>query len=131
MMKSGVIQCIRTKHIDSFQKLFVLLFLYHHPGLAGTNRDIARQLYFGDEVGLTEIITDLEGVGLVEQVGEMYKLCNQPDIQFCLQNLAKAFDDPLTRQKILDQVISRSSTRDVTSKLMIRSGHPAPSTQNI
>lgn len=130
-MENRLFQCIRTKHIDSFQKLYVLLFLYHHPRLAGTNREIARQLYFGDEIGLTEIITDLEGVGLVEQVEGRYKLCNQSDIHFCLQNLAKAFDDPLTRQKILDQVISQPSTRDVVRKLIIGSGHPASSTQNI
>jgi len=126
-MNNGVIQCIRTKHIDSFQKLYVLLFFYHHPGLAGTNREIARQLYFGDEVSLTRIITDLKTVGLVEQVGERYKLCNQPDTHCCLQNLAKAFDNPLTRQKILGQVISRPLTRDVVGKLTIESGRPATS----
>ena len=130
-MKNRLFQCIRSKHIDSFQKLYVLLFLYHHPRLTGTNREIARQLYFGDEVGLTKIITDLEGAGLVEQAEGRYKLCNQPDIQVCLQNLAKAFDDPLTRQKILDKIISQPSTSDVVSKLIIGSGHPAPSTQNI
>lgn len=130
-MKNRLFQCIRSKHIDSFQKLYVLLFLYHHPRLTGTNREIARQLYFGDEVGLTKIITDLEEAGLVEQVEGKYKLYNQPDIQFCLQNLAQAFDDPLTRQKILDKIISQPSTSDVVSKLIIGSGHPAPSTQNI
>ena len=108
-MSNGISQCIRTKYIDSFQKLYLLLFLYHHPGFAGTNREIAKQLYYGDEAGLTNIITDLEMAGLVEQVEERYKLCDQPDIHFFLQNLAKAFDDPLARQKLLSQVISRSS----------------------
>ena len=103
-MNDVVASFIRVKHIDSFQKLCFLLFLHQHPELTGTSREFAELLYFGDVRLLEEIITDLQMVGLVDCVENRYKLHGEPDVRSCLQYLARAFEDPLAHQKILDQV---------------------------
>jgi hypothetical protein len=96
---------IRFRHIDSFQKLRFLLFLLEHPKLTGTISEFAELLYFGDVELLEEIIGDLQKAGLIECVEEnRCKLHDEPDVRSCLEDLAKAFEDPLTRQEILDQV---------------------------
>jgi hypothetical protein len=103
-MSDMVASFIRAKHIDSFQKLCFLLFLQQHPELTGTSREFAERLYFGDVRLLEEIITDLQMVGLIDCTENRYKLHDEPDVRSGLQYLAKEFEDPLARQRILDQV---------------------------
>jgi hypothetical protein len=103
-MSDVIASFIRVKHIDSFQKLCFLLFLHQHPELTGTSREFSERLYFGDVPLLEEIIADLQMVGLVDCVENGYKLHNGPDVRSCLQYLTGAFEDPLARQEILDQV---------------------------
>jgi hypothetical protein len=103
-MSDMIASFIRVKHIDSFQKLCFLLFLHQHPELTGTSREFSERLYFGDVRLLEEIIADLQMVGLVDCVENGYKLHNGPDVRSCLQYLTGAFEDPLARQEILDQV---------------------------
>ena len=102
-MNKGISQDIYSKQIDSYQKLHLLLFLYQHPEMKGTYQEFAERLYFGDTVLLAKILADLQLVGLVEQVDRRYKLCNKPAAKAYLQRLARAFDDPLTRQEILSR----------------------------
>ena len=108
-MDNIVVDFIRAKRIDSFQKLYVLLFLYQHPKLVGTSQKLADQLYLGHLSLVEEILNDLRRVGLVDGVGSRYKLCNDSKIGSCLQSLAEAVKDPLARQEILDQVRSGTS----------------------
>ena len=103
-MSDMIASFIRIKHIDSFQKLCFLLFLHQYPELTGTSREFAERLYFGDVRLLEEIIADLQVVGLVDCVGNRYKLKDGPDVRSSLQYLTGAFEDPLTRQEILDQI---------------------------
>jgi hypothetical protein len=103
-MINMVISFIRAKHIDSFQKLCFLLFLHQQPELTGTSHEFAELLYLGDVRLLEEIITDLQMVGLVVCVEKHCKLHDEPDIRSHLEDLARAFEDPLTRQEILDQI---------------------------
>lgn len=103
-MGDMVASFIRAKHIDSFQKLCFLLFLHQHPDLIGTSQEFAERLYLGDVQLLEEIITDLQMVGLVDCVENRYKLRNEPNVRSRLQYLARSFEDPLSRQEILDQV---------------------------
>jgi hypothetical protein len=103
-MSNTVASFIRAKHIDSFQKLFFLLFLHQHPALTGTSREFAELLYLGDVRLLEEIITDLQTVGLVVCAENRCKLHDEPDIRSHLEHLARAFEDPLIRQEILDQI---------------------------
>lgn len=98
---------IRARHIDSVQKLYILLFLYQHPKLVGTSQQLANQLYLGHLTLVEEILNDLHGVGLIDRVGNRYKLCNDPQVGACLQSLAEAAKNPVARQDLLAQIGSR------------------------
>ncbi|GAB4407309.1 MAG: hypothetical protein Fur0044_00120 [Anaerolineae bacterium] len=104
-MNDMVVKFIRTKRIDSFQKLRFLLFLYQRPGLTGTCQELARQLYLGDEVLVRRIIADLQRAGLlVIDAGGCCGLEIKPEVRMSLGHLARAFADPLLRQEVLDQI---------------------------
>lgn len=103
-MNQPIAAFIRVKHIDSFQKLRLILFLHQHPELTGTCQEFAAQLYLGDMPLMEGLITDLNAAGLVDYVENRYKLNDNPDVSSSLQRLTKAYEDPLIRQSILDQV---------------------------
>ena len=105
-MNEKATQFIRAKQIDSFQKLRFLLFIHQHPTLTGTIQDFGSQLYLGNIPMLENIVADLCGAGLLDCVGNRFKLHSDPDVNSCLECLNKVFEDPLARQRILDQVIS-------------------------
>lgn len=90
--------------LDSFQKLYFLLFLHHHPDMTGTCREFAEHLYLGNSPVLEKIISELCWAGFVQQVENRYKLQDQPDVKTYLNQLARSFEDPLTRQQLLGQV---------------------------
>ena len=93
-----------ARHIDSFQKLQFLLFLSKHPHMKGTCREFGEQLYFGPTPVMDQIIGQLHSAGLVERIENCYQLRHEPEILAGLQHLAGAFENPLTRQQMLDQV---------------------------
>jgi len=104
-MQESVTDFIKTKRINSFQKLRLLLFLHRHPKMKGTSEDFAERLHFGDRFVVERLIADLEDVGLVRRAGRHYMLNNdEPTIHFQLDELAAAFDHPLSRQHLLDRV---------------------------
>lgn len=103
-MDESVIRFIHDKHIDSVQKLFLLLYLYQHPRMQKTGQEFGWQLYLGFTPQVEKMITDLHAVGLVDHVNNCYKLCNESQVKTCLQRLAQAFDDPLVRQQMLKQI---------------------------
>jgi hypothetical protein len=99
-----VVKFIKAKHIDSFQKLIFLLFLYQHPGIQGTSQEFGTRLYLGN-TGLSEkIFAELQQAGLVDQIENGFKLHDGADIDPDLRRLAQAFEDPLARQQLLNQV---------------------------
>ena len=108
-MNNIVANFIHVKHIDSYQKLHVLLFLSRHSELIATSQQLAEQLYLGDLPMLEEIIDDLCGEGLVDNIADHYVLHHEPNTELSLQCLAEAFEDPLNRQKILNQVTNGDS----------------------
>lgn len=93
-----------ARHIDSFQKLQFLLFLGKHPDMKASCREFGEHLYFGPTPLMDQIIGQLHSAGLVERVENCYQLCREPEILAGLQHLAGAFENPLTRQQMLDQV---------------------------
>jgi hypothetical protein len=107
-MNDTITEFIQVRRINSFQKLRLLLFLHRHPELIATCQELARQLYLGDYRLMEGIIADLRLVGLVDCVESGFKLHSDPDLRSCLQCLTKAFEDPLNRQSILDQVRHRA-----------------------
>jgi hypothetical protein len=101
---NDVVKFIRARHIDSFQKLGVLAFLYHCPEATWTSQEIAEKLYLGDVPLLEGVIADLRLTGLVDCVGNGCTLRNESGVRSCLQRLDEICEDPLARQQILDHV---------------------------
>jgi hypothetical protein len=95
---------IQANHIDSFQKLRVLVFFYQHPEASWTGPQIAEQLYLGDRPLLEEIIAELQAVGLVKCAAHRCKLNDVPGVKLSLRHLVNTCENPLARQEILDQV---------------------------
>jgi len=103
-MNQNLAQYLRSKRIDTFQKLNFLLFLHQYPHLKGTSEEFAARLYFGDIVMLKKIIFDLQFAGLVQRVGNRYMLRNDPLTKSYMNILAGTFKDPITRQELLNHV---------------------------
>mgnify|MGYP007030165575 CR=1 FL=1 len=95
---------IRTRQIDSYQKLRVLIFLHDHADSSWTNSQIAERLYLGDGPLLEKIVVDLQAVGLVDCVAWRCRLRNEAGLSVKLQHLVKTCENPLARQEILDSI---------------------------
>lgn len=106
MNEAGVSRCIRTKGIDSFQKLRVLMFFYQHPDLDLTYQQLAGELYLGSTLLLEDILSELQTSGLVDCTDNCCRLRKTPETNHCLGCLLEVFENPITRQRILDQVRS-------------------------
>ncbi|MBE7552806.1 MAG: hypothetical protein HS126_17180 [Anaerolineales bacterium] len=103
-MNETIYTYLRTKNIDSFQKLRLLLLLHQNPHWRGTSQELAQRLHLGDTSLIESIIADLHQAGLIDQVDNQYKLPDEPEIRSQLQYLARAFEHPLVRQELLKQV---------------------------
>lgn len=104
-MDATLTDFVRTKQIDSFQKLRFLLFLQENPETQGTCQEFAERLHLGDTLLLERIIADLFRVDLLVKVNQRWQLAAREISEDCLQELAKSFECPLTRQELLAQVI--------------------------
>lgn len=103
-MHESLTRFIKTKHINSFQKLRLLLYLHRHPQMCGGSEEFAERLHFGDKYIVERLLNDLEDVGLLCRVGHQYMLNHEPTLQRHLDELAMAFDHPLSRQNLLEEV---------------------------
>jgi hypothetical protein len=108
-MMSDVARFIQVRHIDSFQKLQLLIFLYQHPESNWTSQQMAEGLYLGDVPWLEEMIADLQAAGLIDCTANRCQLSDDACVNSCLQRLAKLCEDPLARQEILESVRHRAS----------------------
>ena len=114
-MSNSTISHSFSRHVDSFQKLRLLLFLHHHPNLQGTSQELAERSFLGHTPFFEILITELNNAGLVEQIGNHYKLPDHPEVKLFLQGLARLFEDPLARQQILDQVSRKMPLTSLTN----------------
>lgn len=103
-MNAVVANHIHSKHINSFQKLYFLLFLYHHPDMQGTSQEFAERSYFGNTGLIDQLMADLGQVGLIDQIQNTYQLHREPDLSSWLRDLDRTFQDPLARQELLTEV---------------------------
>jgi hypothetical protein len=103
-MSSVVANHILSKNINSFQKLYFLLFLYHHPDMQGTSQEFAERSYLGNTLLIDQIMADLHQVGLVDQIQNTYQLHHESDLTSWLRDLDRTFQDPLARQELLSEV---------------------------
>lgn len=91
------------QNLPELEKLIILLFLSRYSDLMSTAEQLSESLYFCVPC-IEEILSDLQKAGLVDRVKNCYLLRSDPLIKSSLQALAEMFEDPLMRQKILDQV---------------------------
>jgi hypothetical protein len=105
---SDIAEFIQARHIDSFQKLQLLLFLYQHPESAWTSQQMAERLYLGDVSLLEEMTADLQVAGLIDCAGNRCKVRDEAGVRERLQHLVKTCENPLARQEILDHVRRRA-----------------------
>jgi hypothetical protein len=103
-----IVQFIQARHIDSFQKLRVLIFFHEHAESSWTSPQIATRLYLGDGPLLEKIIADLQAAGLVDCVANRCNLSDGAGVRLPLQHLVKTCENPLARQEILDTVRRRA-----------------------
>ena len=104
MINKAISKFIRTKHIDSFQKLRLLLYLQQCPDQKGSRQDFAERLHLGDTALLDGIVHDLQRVGLLVRIGRGWQLSDEPTARSCLRSLVGAFESPLDRQEIIEQM---------------------------
>lgn len=94
--------CIRCRVIDSWPKLYLVLWLIDHPEPRPTCRELARALYLGDEGLVKRMLLELKEAGLVVEVEEgRCALPQDPEVQACLQYLQQTYADPLARQELI------------------------------
>jgi hypothetical protein len=108
-MMTEITQFIQTRHIDSYQKLRVLIFFFEHPNSSWTGPQIGTRLYLGDGPLLDKIVADLQA-GLVDCMANHYRLRNEVSIRLPLQHLIQTYENPLARQQILDSISHRDLT---------------------
>ena len=103
-MNNATSEFVRSKKIDSIQKLNLLLFLHQNPETHGTSRYFAEKLYLGDTRLVDTIIRELADHGVINDAGQHYYLADTLDIKSSLQHLANSFEYPLSRQSLLAHV---------------------------
>jgi len=97
-------QFIRTRQIDSYQKLRVLIFFYEHADSSWTCPQLGARLYLGDGPLLEKIVADLQAAGLVDCRANRCRLRDEAKIRLPLQHLVQRWEHPLARQEILDRI---------------------------
>jgi hypothetical protein len=95
---------LHTRQINSFQKLRILLVMDQDPHRVGTYHQWAKWLYLGDTPLLEQILEELQQVGLITYEQGHWTLADEAEIKPSLKALGKLFNDPLTRQQLLQQV---------------------------
>lgn len=105
-MNKTTAEFIRSKKIDSIQKLNLLLFLHRNPDAQGTSRCFAEKLYLGDTRLVEKSISELTDKGIINYTGQHYFLADTPEVKTSLQDLARSFEHPLIRQALLAQIQS-------------------------
>ena len=99
-----VINFIQTYRIDSIQKLHLLLLFQQYPNFEGSILDIAQKLCLADTQLVKRLILELNKVELMIETDGRWKLSTKPEITVGLELLARSFERPLTRQKLLEQI---------------------------
>jgi len=103
-MKVDVFRILHHRHIDSYQKSGLLIWVYQHPDEALGNREFAERLYIGDECILEHIIAELQEDGVLNCSFHCCRLSVGPGARAGVQCLADAFDKPLTRLRLIDDI---------------------------
>lgn len=109
MLTDSLEKFISHRRIDSYQKVWFLMFLHQHTSQQQLNREYVRRVTFTDTPALDEAIEELQEAGLLLANGELLRLDEAPDIRQELDALVVAFADPTARQELLRKLYTRSS----------------------
>lgn len=101
MLPDSLERFILQRRIDSFHKIWFLLFLHQHSEQRQINREYIRQVTFTDAPTLDEVIEELEEAGLLTAAGDALSLEDAPDVRCELDVMALVFEDPTGRQELL------------------------------
>jgi hypothetical protein len=101
-MMIKAVEFIRSKQIDSYQKLRVLIFFHDYADSSWSSPQIAARLFLGEGPFLEGIIADLQAAGLLDCSAEHCRLRDEAEISVDLEHLIKTCENPLARQEILD-----------------------------
>lgn len=93
--------------IDSYLKLRILFLLHAQPQCSMSLDELCDQLFVADRRMLQQLVSELCQHGLLDSEGARWSGSSQPAVAYCLSCLKRAFDDPLARQRLLDQVCER------------------------
>ncbi len=83
MLPASLERFILQRKIDSFHKIWCLLFLHQHSADYKFSRDNVRQVTFTDAPTLDEAVDDLHDAGLLVSTGEALSLnCHPCRLQY-------------------------------------------------
>lgn len=107
----GLSRFLVDRRIDSYPKVWFLLFLWQRTDSRPLNREFARSVTFSDEPTLDEIIDELEDTGLLHVQGGQCSLRRGNEIDAGLTALLHTFEDPLARRQLLSRLYRRTAAR--------------------
>lgn len=107
----GLNRFLVDRRIDSFHKVWFLLFLWQRTDSRSINREFARAVTFSDDPTLDEIIEELEHAGLLHVQNGQCSLRQGNEIDAGLTALLQTFEDPLARQQLLCRLYRRTAVR--------------------
>lgn len=96
--------CIRCNAIDTWCKLYTLLWLHEHPGERLSGPQLCERLYQSDEGLMRSILVDLCEAGFLVEIERQYELSEVPDVTACLSYLSQNFADPRARQRLIERI---------------------------
>lgn len=102
-LDEGVLGFLTRHRIDSFGKVWFLLFLWQREGHA-ISRSLAPLATFSDAVTLDETIGELEDAGLLLRQEGRCVLRTDAGIERDLAALQTVYEDPLTRRQLLSRL---------------------------
>lgn len=95
---------VNNRKIDSYLKLRILLTMHEHSQQSLSLDELCEQFFVADRPALEQLMIDLCQQGLLDCNGARWTSSSQPDVVYCLTCLERTFDDPLARQRLLDQI---------------------------
>lgn len=96
--------CIRHNGVDTWCKLYTLLWLQEHPGERLSGPRLGERLYQSDDGLMSSILVDLCQAGFLVEIDQQYELSDAPDVTACLSYLNQNFADPWARQKLIERI---------------------------
>lgn len=95
---------ISDHKIDSYLKLQIMLLLHRSRERSLTLDELSDQVFVADMHRLERLLGELDQAGLLYVEARRWRLCDRPEVGYCLHCLTRTFDDPLARQQLLRQI---------------------------